>query len=188
MRERLEEMTDIAQENLTKGQTQQKRRYDEKARLREFEVGDQVLVLLPTASNKLLAQWQGPYGIVKQNGKVTYVVSMHDKKKPKQVLHVNMLKKFTTRTSDLAFYSVDPDDAEGADIPTWMSESHGESKFGNQLQPNQLKELDGLLGCYRKVFSGKPGRTTLTEHDIETGCSCQIRYRHIVYHRPIEKQ
>ena len=54
--------------------------------------GDLVLVLLPSSSSKLLAQWQGPYQIVERTGKVTYRVDMHDKRKRHRVLHVNMLK------------------------------------------------------------------------------------------------
>ena len=49
--------------------------------MREFEKGDFVLVLLPTSSSKLLAQWQGPYQIEKKVGKVNYVVDMADRKK-----------------------------------------------------------------------------------------------------------
>lgn len=36
----------------------------------------QVLVLLPTPISKLLAQWQGPYEVVKAVGKVNYLVDM----------------------------------------------------------------------------------------------------------------
>ena len=41
--------------------------------------GDQVLVLLPTSSNKLLAQW--PYQVLKKVGKVNYLVDMYDHRK-----------------------------------------------------------------------------------------------------------
>ena len=105
MRDRLEEMTDIVQENVANSQAQQKKWYDDKARFREFQVGEQVLVLLPTSSNKLLAQWQGPYQIVQWSGKVTYVVDMHDHRKRTRVLHVNMLKKFNTRAPEASCYT-----------------------------------------------------------------------------------
>ena len=52
------------------------------------------MVLLPTATSKLLAQWQGPYQVVKRMGKVTYMVDMHDHRKRRRVFHVNMLKTF----------------------------------------------------------------------------------------------
>ena len=81
MRERLQEMSDVVRENLAVSQAMQKEWYNHKARFREFNVGDQVLVMLPTSSNKLLAQWQGPYRVTQRSGRVTYVVDMHDRKK-----------------------------------------------------------------------------------------------------------
>ena len=60
---------------------------------RRLAIGDQVLVLLPTDSNKLLAQWQDPYAIIQQMGPVDYCVDMHDCQKRKRVFHINMLKK-----------------------------------------------------------------------------------------------
>ena len=54
-------MKELVQHNLAQAQERQKNWYDRNARVREFLPGDQVLVLLPTATSKLLAQWQGPY-------------------------------------------------------------------------------------------------------------------------------
>ena len=53
--QKLRKMTEIVQENLSKAQEKQKTWYDKNARVREFETGDPVLVLLPTSSSKLLA-------------------------------------------------------------------------------------------------------------------------------------
>ena len=86
-------MSELVQKNPSKSQTQQKNWYDRRSRVREFKAGDPVLVLLPTSTSKLLAQWQGPYQINKCMGKVTYMVDMHDHKRWR-VFHVNMLKEF----------------------------------------------------------------------------------------------
>ena len=96
MRDKLASMTDLVRENLNDAQRIQKRWYDRTAREREFQSGDQVLVLLPTSTNKLLAKWRGPYRIIKREGKVTYLVDMHDTRKRKRVLHVNMLRQWHT--------------------------------------------------------------------------------------------
>ena len=61
MQELLEKMTEHVKENLGKAQTQQKKWYDKQARMRTFKSGDQVLLLLPIPTSKLMAQWQGPY-------------------------------------------------------------------------------------------------------------------------------
>ena len=38
--------------------------YDQCARDRELNPDEEVLVLLPTSSNKLLVKWQGPYRVL----------------------------------------------------------------------------------------------------------------------------
>ena len=53
-RDRLSKMAELVQENLSKAQARQKSWYDKNARDREFQPGDPVLVLLPTATSKLL--------------------------------------------------------------------------------------------------------------------------------------
>ena len=89
MREKMEKMSELVQENISKAQRYQKKWYDQNAREREFKEGDLVLVLLPTSTNKLLARWEGPYTILKQMGKVNYMVDMHDHRKRKRTFHIN---------------------------------------------------------------------------------------------------
>ena len=78
MRERLEKMSTLVQANLEEARTRQKYWYDKNARKREFQAGDQVLILLPTDTKKLRAQWQGPYKVTKRIGRVNYQVRLHD--------------------------------------------------------------------------------------------------------------
>jgi len=59
VRERIEEMSELVSENV-KGA--QKLWYDQNARDRE-RVLEEVLVMLPTTTNKLFAQYQGPYSV-----------------------------------------------------------------------------------------------------------------------------
>ena len=94
MRERLQDMVETAQANQEAAEATQKRWYDAHARTRSLEVGEQVLVLLPTSHDKLLAKWEGPYPITKKVGSVSYEVHMYDKRKPYRVLHINMLRKW----------------------------------------------------------------------------------------------
>lgn len=54
--------------------TSMKAAYDVGSRARSFSVDDLVLVLLPTSSNKLLAQWQGPFPVTAKLGETTYRV------------------------------------------------------------------------------------------------------------------
>ena len=74
-------MTEIVSANLKEAQQRQKTWYDQTARERELEPGEEVLVLLPTSSNKLLAQWQGPYCVIRKVGKINYEIDMPNKRK-----------------------------------------------------------------------------------------------------------
>ena len=71
MREKLSQMTELVKQNLLEAQRKQKPWYESQARSREFRDGDLVLMLLPSSSNKLLVQWQGPYQVLRRCGKVT---------------------------------------------------------------------------------------------------------------------
>ena len=81
IRDRLAHYTELVAENLTDVQKKQKQWYDRTARSRKFAVSDQVLVLLPTSRNKLLAQWEGPYPITRVLDPVNFEVNMFDKRK-----------------------------------------------------------------------------------------------------------
>ena len=89
LQERLEDSLKLGQEKLKKSQKRYKGHYW-KAKPRRLEVGDRVLILLPTNSNKLLMQWRGPYTLESRVGANDYRVKMGSKTK---TYHVNMLKK-----------------------------------------------------------------------------------------------
>ena len=57
IQEKMGQMASLVEENMTKAQQTQARWYDQRARQRSFTPGQQVLLLLPTSENKLLALW-----------------------------------------------------------------------------------------------------------------------------------
>ena len=61
LRSRLDQMMVIAIQTQTEVQAETKARHDKHAKERHFDVGDQVLVLMPATSIKWTAQWTGPY-------------------------------------------------------------------------------------------------------------------------------
>ena len=77
LRKRLEHTCELAMKNLQKVQGKQKVYYDRRAKPRSFKVGDKVLLLLPTDSNKLLLQWRGPFEIVEVLNRVDYRVNVN---------------------------------------------------------------------------------------------------------------
>ena len=96
IQERLASLRDIVHDNLTNAQAVQKEWYDHHARSRQFENGDQVLVLLPTKTNKLLAEWRGPYQITRKVSDVNYEIKVTDGRRKNRILHVNMLREWNS--------------------------------------------------------------------------------------------
>ena len=65
-----------------------------KAQGRQFKVGQKVLVLLPTDSNKLVLQWKGPYEIKEVVNCMNYKVDIEGNLK---IHHVNILTAYQER-------------------------------------------------------------------------------------------
>lgn len=108
---------------------------------RQFQLGDQVLVLLPTSTNKLLAEWQGPFSITKRLGKVDYEVHMPNRRKLKQVFHVNMLHKWHSPTA-ISCWADEIADDDGDDIVTWLeTDGSGKPDMGDSLSPDQIRDI-----------------------------------------------
>ena len=175
MREKLDKMTELVQENLSQAQRYQKTWYDRTARARQFGVGDRVVVLLPTSTHKLRAQWQGPYTIIRKIGEANYVVDMKDKGKRYRTFHVNMLKRWhePTNQRDYVLYTSAPDTDE--ELPLWDDTGDADPVMGEQLSQEQKQSLKQLIGEFRDVFSNAPGRTDLAEHTIQTGAAKPVR-------------
>ena len=179
----MEVMMEVARENVRKVQQDQKTWYDQNSRTRTLSEGSMVLVLLPTSSNKLEAQWQGPYKVLQRVGKVNYLIDMEDRRK-RRLLHINMLREFLPMSSALvcscwAEEQADADMDVEEEIPVWKPVSSNCNlmpvQFGAQLTEEQRKELRALTEEFTGVLSDKPGRTALAEHHIETGTARPVR-------------
>ena len=75
-RQRVEETCELARNKLAKVQTRNQKYYNRKTRERKLNVGDSVLLLLPTAKNKLILAWRGPYKVVGVVGDVDYRIQI----------------------------------------------------------------------------------------------------------------
>ena len=73
-------------------------------------------MLLPTSSNKLLAQWQGPYRVTKEISTVNYQIDMHDRRKRKRIFHINMLRKWHERPQESSAMYTEEEDVEFEDL------------------------------------------------------------------------
>ena len=149
MRDRLSSMMEIAHQNKEEAQISQKTWYDRAARDRSFEVGDKVLVLLPSSAAKLQAKWQGPVAITRRIGDLDYEV-IFGKRKSRKIYHVNMLRKWHERKTS-SFLAARVERIEDIDGQTKLPDvsSAGETwrnvKFGDNLTEDQQQQLSLLL-------------------------------------------
>nr|XP_055032771.1 uncharacterized protein LOC129421341 [Misgurnus anguillicaudatus] len=162
MRERIDRVMPIVREHLAKAQQAQQRHYNRAAQPREFQRGDHVLVLVPTAACKFLATWQGPYTITEKVGPVTYRVRQPGKRKEDQLYHINLLKRWVGTGPQLSALANSPPVVVDMDP---------------QLSAAQKSELQHLVSQFSDVFSPQPGRTHVLEHDVRTPPGVIIRQR-----------
>ena len=169
IRERMARMMEMARENEARAKDQQKKWYDRNARSREFKEGDEVLVMLPTSTSKLLAQWQGLYTVTRKVGEVSYEVDMYDRRKRRRIFHINMLRGWNVPKAT-GYWSDEVTNDPSDDIPAWreeVPESEAESPTINEeLSRAQRQELCEVLIDFADVLQNKPGKTTRIEHRI----------------------
>ena len=97
LRDRIEETCRLAYDEIMKVglQGKNKKYFDKKAKLRVLEKDEKVLLLLPTASNKLLFQRKGPAEVTERRGLMNYRAKFESGEK--KTFHINMLKKYKIR-------------------------------------------------------------------------------------------
>ncbi len=162
MREKIDRVMPLVREHLVKAQQAQQHHYNRAAQPREFQPGDHVLVLVPTAACKFLAKWQGPYTVTEQVGPVTYRVRQPGRRKENQLYHINLLKRWVgTRAQLSALTTTDPVVVD----------------LSPHLSAAQKKELQHLVGQFSDVFSPLPGRTHVLQHDVRTPPGVIVRQR-----------
>ena len=143
MRDRMTTMAEHVQENLMDAGVCQKKWYDRNARERSFCAGDQVLVLLPSSTSKLTAQWQGPYEVLSRVDDVNYLIHMPHHKK--RLLHVNMLQKWHQPATSVLFAQRAAEELDQEEVPTWNEPDGGHLRMGSHLSHEQTLELRALL-------------------------------------------
>ena len=102
LRERLEKTCKLAQDNVRKLDIKQNAFYDKRARSRKFDVGDKVLLLLPSESNKVLLQWNGPYEVLEVANTMNYKINV---KGVVNTYPANMLKLYVERQNVTSYHS-----------------------------------------------------------------------------------
>ena len=164
---------------------------------------NEVLVLLPDTSNKLLVAWRGPFKVLERKNRVNYVIDVHGSSKQ---YHANLLKKYYRRAV-VNFIHVP--DAAGTDFlpvradplfscnPCVISEDvdHVDTREDDRLpslvtldcesvesyclcpdiNETHISALTKLLNKFQSIMTPLPGCTDTVEYDIELKTSEPIR-------------
>ncbi|GFS16439.1 zinc finger protein [Elysia marginata] len=148
-------------------------------------------------------QWKGPFEVLATVGVNDYRINMGGKVK---TFHANLLKGYFARGQDIHQAAVDEglptrssaisaasltviEDIEGehfndSDCKTlpelggWGSnETVIDLQYGNQLTPNQQRQLEEIASSYSSIFSDRPGTVLTEEHSIELTSLTPVRQR-----------
>ena len=179
IQERLKKLCDIVHENLEDAQAMQKTWYDRHSRDRELNPGDEVLILLPTSTNKLLASWRGPYPIVRRVSRVNYEVEMTDRRKKKCIFHINMLRQWHPPCALSLLADEISGEADGAtdeDVILWdpRTETAGTPMINEDLTTDQQEDsFLNLTTCY-ETSPGGPIRLNIASERKQLRSDCPL--------------
>ena len=167
-----------------------KSRYDLKTVSRTFKPGQKVLALLPVSGNPLSARYFGPYVVDEKLSDLNYVIVTSDRRKQKQLCHINMLKPYIDRDNAVVVHPVnvvksDPDEfvsscKENFSLPGTAKLMNSDilhdldSKLSH-LPPSQRQDLEQLLQEFEHLFPDVPSRTDKIYHDVDVGDATPVK-------------
>ena len=170
LKQQMAEMSKVVSEREKLAKAKMKQNYDRTAKSKSFEVGELVLVRKPGLKQKLGDSWDGPYEIVEKVSPLNYKIKVSGSKRSK-VLHVNMLKKWSTPEARVHGVAVVHEEVGESESPQGLLLS----RDGFVPTGKQQTKLDGVLAEFGEVLCDNPGRTEAITLSINTGEATPIR-------------
>jgi hypothetical protein len=99
---RLEIASEYTAEHAAREQTRYTQHYNLRSRDKHFEVGEQVIYLMPSSTHKLTRTWIGPCIVMKKNSPYSYIIEVNGKQ---QWCHANHLRKYNERVNSAACHN-----------------------------------------------------------------------------------
>ena len=171
----LKEIHDFAQEHADREQQNYVAQYNKRAVDKQFEVGQQVIVLIPDSTKKLLSRWQGPGTIVETRSPYSYLVELEQGQR--RWLHANKLRHYHARINEVIVNNcsiVYEADEEFGTLPVVETVVSAESLPSTRVDAAKLSHLSSeqkqdflaLLDQFSDVFADKPGLCKVGMHEI----------------------
>lgn len=190
----LHDKLDIAKTYATSHSEREQNRYaahyNLRSRDKHFNVGDQVLILMPDSTgSRLFSKWSGPATVIEVCSPYSYIVELDGVRKH---FHANKLRKFHVRVETVVCDSL-IDDLDIKAVNTCATVNASDREFGqlgiipttlcqpkpvilpsqkidratiSHLTDEQQLELLQVLDTYPECFSEVPGFTDVVEHKI----------------------
>jgi len=135
-------------------------------------------------------KWQGPFKVTRKVGDVDYEINVGTARKKLRVYHVNLLKKWKSRENVSFFtHEVHSDEDIPPSLPTkGQTETWEDVKISESLEPEQQEQLKALLEEFSDIFSDKPSRTDLIQHEIKTFHDRPVRQKHYRLPQTLKKK
>ena len=164
-------------------------RHDKKTVSWKYEPGDKIL-LLPIPGKPLQARYFGPCVVKERKSENNCVVVTPDRCKDKELCHINMLKPYFERNSQVKTHLVNAvslHPREENDVCEHSSLSDT-SKVKNpdilknldskltRLSPSQHRHLKRLIYDLQHLFMDVPIRTNLIFHDVDVGHATPVKH------------
>jgi len=191
LKDRLQSTCELSQIELQKSHIIQNKYYDRKTKVRTFEKGDEVLVLLPTDSNKLLLQWKGPFEIHERARGDDYRIQLVGRTK---TFHANMLNKYWNRehedkrhVSHAMVLEPEGDENELSLFTPAQTETYEDVRLNPELTEEQKGEVLKVLEEFQYVFTAVPGLTNLGKHSITLTTEEPIHSKLYSLHHAMQK-
>ena len=171
LKQQMATMSKIVSEREKLAKAKMKQYYDKAAKDKVFMAGDLVLVRKPGLRQKLGDSWDGPYEILEKISPLNYKIKPPGGSRRSQILHVNMLKKWSSPVARIHGVAV-------------VHEAEGESESPQGLLltrdgfiPTELQQcaLDTVLAKFDDVLCPTPGLTSQMTLAINTGDAAPVR-------------
>ncbi|OOY33769.1 hypothetical protein BOV88_13515 [Solemya velum gill symbiont] len=181
IKEKLYCATKLAREHLFKSQEKMKAHFDKNSKVREFKIGDKVLLYLPISKSTLQSRYCGPYLVKKKVSDIGYIISTPDRVKKTRFCHINLLKAFAERPQVTPVMFTDSAEFEGADsiVPEpHLKNSEILKSLDDKLSDlpaNQREDIKRLIREFEPIFGDAPTVTNAAELDIDVGDAAPIK-------------
>ncbi|GFY20412.1 retrovirus-related Pol polyprotein from transposon 17.6 [Trichonephila clavipes] len=161
-----------------------------------FKVGEKVIVLIPDATSKLFARWQGPATIIEKRNPHSFLVEMPDNST--KHIHQNKLRHYVASSNSVNVIFKEEKEFGQVETPPTATE---ESKFyevlnnlkTDNLNSYNLKVLKNLISKFKYIFTKPVQPARVGAHKIELVANAVRRKPHcysvpMAYRREVERQ